>query len=518
MERETLIYCRVSSERQEKEGHGLDSQEHRCREFAQAKGYQVVDDGEFRGVFRDSFTGGGDFMQRPGMSALLTYVDKNGHKDFVVVFDDLSRFARDVGAHFRLRQEFDERGILIDCPNFTFENTPEGELVETMMAAQHQYHRKNNRRQVIQKQKARLESGYWAFNAKDIPGYKRGDHPLHKWILVKNEPEASIIKEAFEGYADGRFVEQTDVLNYLRRNNFRGGKKIYLSLVKRLLTRVLYAGCIEFPDWEVSRRRGHHEAIVSLETFEKVQEKLEGKSYVVTRKDTTADFPLRGFVKCEHCKELLTASWSTGKTKKHPYYRCKNKACVVGNKSIRKDEMEGRFEDLLQEIVPTEAALKLTKVLFEKRWQKKISEFEKNTKGDVSRLKEVKERVELLSIRAAKAKNDTVAEKYEEQIGKLANEELLISEKIQSQQVTEKDFGTALNEVFGVIKSPYNLWVSEGMNSKRLALRLVFAEQIAYSSETGFGTPELSLPVRVFELIGTGKSLDVDLGRQYRNT
>ena len=36
-----VIYCRVSSKSQEEEGHGLESQETRCREHARLKGYTV---------------------------------------------------------------------------------------------------------------------------------------------------------------------------------------------------------------------------------------------------------------------------------------------------------------------------------------------------------------------------------------------------------------------------------------------------------------------------------------------
>ncbi|AZV79064.1 recombinase family protein [Parasedimentitalea marina] len=58
-----IIYCRVSSRTQEEEGHGLQSQEVRCREFAATKGYDVAM------VFPDTITGGGDFMRHPGMVA-----------------------------------------------------------------------------------------------------------------------------------------------------------------------------------------------------------------------------------------------------------------------------------------------------------------------------------------------------------------------------------------------------------------------------------------------------------------
>src|SRR3989344_1800458 len=92
-----LIYCRVSSDRQVKEGHGLDSQEHRCREYGKSKGYEVEE------VFRDNFSGKGDFMRRPAMQEMLHYIDKHPHKNYTVIFDDLKRFARDTEFHFKLR-------------------------------------------------------------------------------------------------------------------------------------------------------------------------------------------------------------------------------------------------------------------------------------------------------------------------------------------------------------------------------------------------------------------------------
>ena len=63
-----LIYCRVSGKKQAIAGAGLESQEHRCRDYANGKGYIV------EGVFPDDVSGGGDFMKRPGMVALLSAI------------------------------------------------------------------------------------------------------------------------------------------------------------------------------------------------------------------------------------------------------------------------------------------------------------------------------------------------------------------------------------------------------------------------------------------------------------
>ena len=146
-----LIYCRVSSDRQATEGHGLDSQEHRCRDYASSRAYEVEK------IFRDSFTGKGDFMLRPAMKALLYHVDTHPHINYVVIFDDLKRFARDTEFHIKLRAAMKMRNIQPECLNYTFEDTPEGRFAETIFAAQGQLEREQNRRQVIQKQKARLE-------------------------------------------------------------------------------------------------------------------------------------------------------------------------------------------------------------------------------------------------------------------------------------------------------------------------------------------------------------------------
>ena len=97
MVQKALIYCRVSDTKQKLEGSGLESQEHRCRQHAAEKGYEIEN------VFHDDVSGGGDFMKRPGMVALLTYLKRHKKTDYVVIFDDLKRLARDTMAHWQLR-------------------------------------------------------------------------------------------------------------------------------------------------------------------------------------------------------------------------------------------------------------------------------------------------------------------------------------------------------------------------------------------------------------------------------
>ncbi|MEO1199943.1 MAG: recombinase family protein [Pseudomonadota bacterium] len=98
-----VIYCRVSSPTQVSRGHGLDSQETRCREFAARNRYVVED------VFKDDMTG--SLATRPGMQAMLADLDRNPGTR--VLINDISRLARGLEAHLQLRAAMGGRGR---CP------------------------------------------------------------------------------------------------------------------------------------------------------------------------------------------------------------------------------------------------------------------------------------------------------------------------------------------------------------------------------------------------------------------
>lgn len=498
-----LIYCRVSSERQAKEGHGLDSQEHRCRDYARSKGYEIEN------VFRDSFSGGGDFMQRPAMKELLAYVDNHLHKDYIVIFDDLSRFARDTVFHLKLRQAFDAREIKRECLNFNFEDTPEGELVETIMAAQNQYHRESNRRQVIQKQKARLEAGYWPFYPP--PGYAQVKDPMHGKILKPVEPKASIIREAFEGFASDRFLSIADVVKYLRDAGYADGRPVYQEGTRRLLRRAIYAGYVEREEWSVSRRKGQHEAILSLEVYEKVQAKLNGKYKIHTRVSDSLNFALRGFILCPFCQRPMTGSWSRGREKMYRFYRCNTQTCVRHNKSIRGDRLDEDFKALLKTVYPKSGAIQLTKAVLLDLWEKRVHTLDGQQVRLERQLTDIKKQIDVLSERVVKTMDERIARAYEERIIKCQKESEDLQEKLSNLGISSVSFETALEVVFGFLKNPLVIWESGDINAKRLTLKLVFAEKLAYHPDLGFETAQKSKFVGLFEAISANNSQDVEM-------
>ncbi len=501
--RKALVYCRVSSVRQSVEGSGLESQEQRCLSYASQNGYEIDR------TFKDSFTGGGDFMLRPAMAAMIAYIDSKPYLQFIVIFDDLKRLARDTEYYIKLRAAFKMRGVEIYCLNYHFEDTPEGRFTETIFAAQGALEREQNKRQVIQKQEARLARGYWPFFPP--PGYRSEKFPEHGKLLVPVKPEAEIIAEALEGYASDRFRIQSDVQGFLILKGFKGSGLVYLERVKRLLSRaVLYAGYIEYPRWEVKLRRGHHQALISLETAEIIKQKLLGTVHAPTRKDLHADFPLRGFVLCAKCDEPMTASWSSGKKQKHAYYRCRNGKCEERTKSIQRDRLHKPVEEALQKLSPVSAVLEYAKSLLWSVWG--------NFKGDIDgaetrkekELKELDHRLEGLVTKAGEATAPAVVKAYEAEIEKLSEKRIALLQNLNKTRTEKPDFGTAVDVVYDFLKDPYEQWVNGDIHQKRLVLKLVFSGSLVYDRENGFGTAEVALPSKVFSLFGVPKSQDVE--------
>jgi DNA invertase Pin-like site-specific DNA recombinase len=103
-QRRAVIYCRVSNVKQTTRGDGLGSQETRCREYARYRDLEVIK------VFKDDTSGG--YVDRPGMKELLAFLRAHRKRErLVVIIDDISRLARGIEAHLKLRTAPDRQGV-----------------------------------------------------------------------------------------------------------------------------------------------------------------------------------------------------------------------------------------------------------------------------------------------------------------------------------------------------------------------------------------------------------------------
>lgn len=503
-----VLYPRVSSEKQVREGNGLQTQEHRCRAYAEANGYQVV------AVFAEESMSGA-VLHRPAMQRLLAFLEAHNGQEIVVVIDDLKRLARDVNLYFALKTAIQSHGARLESPLFRFEDTPEGKFVETVMAAQAELERNQNKRQVLNRMKARLEMGFWPFAAPT--GYRWGKHPGHNKVLERNEPRASQIQEALEGFADGRFASPVEVQRFLTRSGYFGvvtnpHNAKYLGQVHRLLRQVLYTGHVEFRPWGVSLRPGHHPALISLVTFEQIEKRLRsGKSAApVLRADTREAFALRNFVSCARCGRAMTASWSRGRSRRYPYYHCQERRCPEYGRTVARNRLETDFAQVLGGVGVSSEAFDLLRLICTEVWERETGDARSRAAARQKRRAEVEAEVRVAAERLARTTSEVAGRALEARIEELERERLRLAQDMPATTIPCGDVGTAFEQARTLLQNPLLLWQTGGLEMKRTVSRLVFTDRLPYDRKSGFGTARLSLPYLISGRLAAGDFRMVD--------
>ena len=496
-----VIYCRVSSEKQVKEGNGLDSQEHRCREYAASLGLGVDN------VFRDEGISGGLF-ERPAMKSLIRFLDSHWQNKYFVIFDDLKRFARDVEVHIKLKSELMGRDAKLGCPNYNFDDSAEGEFVETIFAAQNELERKQNRRQVCQKMKARLERGYWCFN--QPAGYEFRKSIEHGKIIVPIRQITDILAEGLNAFAEERLISQADVLRFFESKylqSFLGQKKLVLDQIKTILTQPLYAGIVEYLEWGITRRRGLHESIISEATHEKILERLK-RPERKPRETDNLEFPLRRIVNCAVCGTKMTGSVSKGKYKYYPHYTCNNKNCQANPKNITASKMEDDYIELLDKIKIGPELLEMGKIVATRIWEQKVKDIKLSKSAQEVEKRELEDLIDKYVNLIPQSKSESIRERYE---AKIEGIDMRIKE-IDTDAKNKKtpEFSEALNLTLRFLGTPAETWNNSSKQVKILLHNMIFTENLRYSLKGGFGTPKLSLPFGIKQALCVKKNNLVD--------
>ncbi len=497
MTQKALIYCRVSTKRQSSHGSGLSSQQKRCEIHAVQHGYEVEN------VFPDDISGGGSFMHRKGMVDMLKHIKANPNERYVVIFDDLKRLSRNTQDYLSLREKLDGMRVRVECLNFNFDDTPEGEFYETIVAAGGHLERRQLARQTYQKVNARFEAGFWGYRAP--VGFKLQTEKNKARILERDEPIATFVQNALEGYASGHYQTQMEVKRYLETcpefpKTYNKGREIHPDRIRRILTSIVYAGMVEIPERGISRRNGQHEGLISLATFYKIQERLHGKKkHAATRTDLNADFILRGAVNCADCDKPLTANWSKGRNTRYPYYLCRTKGCPSNAKSIRREKLESEFEALLKTLVPTKELGNVAEIILRDLWddiQSNKDKYKKQLSEELGQLESFQQKTidKLVDTYLPQA-----IAAYEQKIEKIEAQKVEIEDKINRFDEPILDFDKSFRTGLEFLKKPWFFWASREVSYKRAVLKLAFSDSLRYDRKTGFRTAAISVPFKALK-------------------
>src|SRR5438132_2475195 len=329
--KQAVIYARVSSKEQEKEGFSIPAQLKLLKEYAAAHGFTVAE--EYVDVETAKQSGRASFgamlaylRARPSVRVLL--VEKTDRlyrnlKDWVTV-DEL-----DVEIHFP------KEGVVLSRESRSSEKFMHG--IKVLMAKNYIDNLSEEARKGMQE---KAEQGIWPTVAP--LGYRNLTGPNGKKIIGPDLEAAPLIGRLFEWYASGtpsvreaaRKVRDAGLVHR------KSGARVTVSTVHAILRNRLYAGAFE---WNGRRYLGTHQALVSPELWERVQDVLDGRQ-AKKRRRAKHNFAFSGLIACGHCGCSIVGEI---KKQRYIYYHCTGYKGRCDEPYVREEALERQFYDLL---------------------------------------------------------------------------------------------------------------------------------------------------------------------------
>lgn len=498
---EAYPYLRVSSKKQVDDGNGLDGQERRTREYCTFKGYSIG------GVFIDAGVSGGK-TERDGMKDLLERIKKRRKElppttRLVVVIDDVSRLARDIRAHLDLKDAIIAAGAELESPGIEFGTDSNSILFEQTQAVFAEHQRRSNTERVCSRMRARVQSGYYCFTP--IYGFEYVDAPGGGRMLAPKEPEASVVREVYEGMACGRFRSATEVARFL--DNFPSVPKnkygeVRLQRAIDMLKNPLYAGYITVAKWNIYLQPAQHEALVDFALWQKAQDCLADKSKTAARKTENQDFVMRGFVSCPSCNRAMTAGWSRSRTgKRYPYYQCQTRKCERRGKSVNRAELEGEFETLLKSLTPAPQSFAAFRAMCSDFWDTQTQRVQETKQQARLELERVRQKTSKLINRIVATEDQRIITAYEDEIRQLDQRKVLLEEKLNIKEGDTETFEKLYRTACAFLSNPQKIWASGDYNIRKTVLRLLIPTPIQYAKNEGYRTSGFAQPLRLLQTL-----------------
>lgn len=341
-----LIYSRVSTDEQAKEGQSIDAQIKLCSIFIEQNGYTLAPDG----IYKDEGKSGSN-TNRPGLQALLQRVidDKTIQAVFVL---DTDRLARNTLDHLSIKTIFKKHEVkLVSISQPMIDDSPEGNFIDVVLAGANALQSQITGRKTSKVMEQKIKAGWWAGVAPI--GYVNSINPhptsqLDKRIVTPDPEKAALVTKMFELYSSGSFA--LDAL-LIKMNDLgltaKNGGELQKSMIHHTLRNPFYYGKML---WKGALYKGNHVPIVEYDTWLLCQKIMNAHNQNGSRK-RKHNFLLNGFLYCEDCQSRYFGEQHAKNGKTYRHYHCGS--CKRGTYTDI-DELEKQVEKWFSKVEMTE--------------------------------------------------------------------------------------------------------------------------------------------------------------------
>jgi len=340
-----LIYLRVSSREQAEEGYSIAAQREACVRLIAERGWTFVD--EFVDAGESART-----ADRPAFQAMLTRLGEEQSIRGLVVHK-LDRLARNLEDHVAVRARMRKLGVDLVSVTEGLEESASGKLVEGILASIAEFYSANLSQEIRKGQLQKVKQGGWSTRAPT--GYRNvrvaRDGRRGEAIIVPDEEQAPLVREAFELYAAGDWplnrLHEAMAERGLRTSR---GTTLSRSKLAEMLKNTAYIGKVT---WDGVEYEGIHEPLVIRELFDQVQEVFRLHDRAGERRRTHAHY-LRGTLYCGTCGSRLCTTIAKGR---FPYFFClgaHQRRTDCRERYVPAEIAELQVEELYEHIPPTQ--------------------------------------------------------------------------------------------------------------------------------------------------------------------
>jgi site-specific DNA recombinase len=555
MQKNCIIYCRVSTATQAQEGESLDTQEKICRDIAIKKNLNILPDNK---VFKEPFSGRKEY--RPIFDGeVMRYIKDHPGAVNYLIFRSIDRFTRGGTLPYgEIKRELAKHGVeLIDSAGLiqptqnTLEHvgfeynwsrySPSG-MAENLMADYSNQEVRNILTRTIGRQIELTADGYHIGSATDGFKIKRTYAGNKKKSIQIPDPErAKYWIKIFEMRSSGNFTDQ-EIVNKVNAMGFRtkgynkwdkshenvlkilGNNPLTIKKMQRDIRNTTYCGVL-IRKWTKYRPiKAKYEGLVAIEMFNKANrgkifvkdlgdEKYEvlydyyPDKQITLRQKNNPLFPYK-FILCPNCKKPFLGSSPKGKSGNgFPTYHCARKHKYIG---INKKEFEENITKYIESIKFRPEQIRALELSFINKYrerQKELAHFSSQANLIVSDLK--LEQANIIE-KIEKATSAIVMNKLEEKVEQLEVDIKNAQTQRNKVEITEYDISNFLKEAKKIMEHPAEILLNIDNLTKRQALfGLVFEKTPTYD-EILNGTPKLTL---IFELSANPDKLKSYLAR-----
>lgn len=383
-----FLYCRKSSEAEDRQIMSIDSQtDEALRHVTGQSGVEIVK------RFEESMS-----AKAPGRPVFDEMVERieAGEAEGILSWhpDRLARNAVDGG---RIIQLLDQGSLKdLEFMSYTFQNSPEGKFMLSIMFGQSKYYVDNLSKNVKRGIRKRVSEG-WLPGIAPI-GYlnKKDDRTIipdpERFKLVKRIWN-TVLSGTQSPHKTWRQARDSWGLTTVKRKRV-GGSPITLSCAYKMLHNPFYAG---FIDYNGALHPGKHKPMVTWSQFQRVQALLAKNAQP---RPMSYSFPFTGLISCGECGYRVTAEHKTNRHgTRYTYYHCSKRSPVYRCRqvSVQAADLDAQIGSFLAEISLPRQETNWVLSSFEKMLHERDGYLEEERAGSERNLATLKEQRETLT-------------------------------------------------------------------------------------------------------------------------